>query len=223
MGDDSPLHIRTAEGVEITPAILALREYLESHSEQLLGILRSYVSKAGLGEGGAVEIVAMEVMSETIVEALSHPEKFDVDRSPQAWLLGIAINVLKRYRERQAQQHQRQSPISQLNITPDPDNALALFDKLASLNPRVFDEIAQENPENAVVNGEIEMSELAQLRIAWARLSNKEREVIQLGVQSDYSGEEMARILNINHGAARVRLHRAITRLSKLMAEIGGK
>lgn len=72
-----------------------LLEFLSEHTAPLLGTLRTYVLRLGLSRGEEVAVVALDVLQETVVEALSHADRFDATRQPMAWLLGIAVNVIQ--------------------------------------------------------------------------------------------------------------------------------
>ncbi len=222
MGDDYLAQAISTESVEITPALLALRLYLEEHADQLLGIIQTYVIKAQVQDPDGIEVVAQEVMQGTIIEALHRVDKFDPTRSPQAWFLGFAINLIKRYRSQLAKQYQRQPAVSQLNIAPDTSDVLELFDKLAALNSRAFDVLAQDSPETILENKETEAAKLNRLHWAWTYLSEKDHEIILLKMQKGYSTEQIAQALNKTPGAARVSLHRAIAKLSRIMSGNGG-
>jgi DNA-directed RNA polymerase specialized sigma24 family protein len=110
---------KTAQGVpsvasasvESTPASQAKRQlmtFLTNHSSQLLGTIRSYVLRMGLAQGQAVPDTALDVFQEVAVEALDHIDRFRLDGQPMAWLLGIAINVIKRKKVAMAKQYQRE-------------------------------------------------------------------------------------------------------------------
>ena len=73
-----------------------LMAFLMHNTEPLLGTLRSYVQRMGLARGEEVKAVALDVLQEVVVEALDHAERFNATGQPMAWLLGIAINVIKR-------------------------------------------------------------------------------------------------------------------------------
>lgn len=223
MGDDYLVEAIPAENAEMTSAVVALSLYLEDHADQLLGIIRTYVIKARLEGSDSADVIAQEVMQETIIEALRHAEKFDPHRSPQAWLLGFANNIVKRKRVEFAQLQRREPAISQLNIDPETADALELFDKLAALNSQAFDEIALENPEIVLERQQTEAANYARLRWAWNRLSEEDRAILRLKMGTDSTTEEIARTLKKSTGAVRVSLHRAIARLSRIMSGAGGQ
>src|SRR6516164_4591882 len=78
-----------------------LVDFLTDNVATLLGILRSYVQRMGLARGEEVAAVAVEVLQEVVIEALDHADRFDPTGQPMAWLLGIAINVIKRKKAEQ--------------------------------------------------------------------------------------------------------------------------
>jgi DNA-directed RNA polymerase specialized sigma24 family protein len=86
-------------GVETQPIVSKtshlLTSFIEAHAESLMGILRSYVSKRRLASNEEeVREVAVELLHEVYLEATKTSAHFDPTRSPQAWLLGIAVNIL---------------------------------------------------------------------------------------------------------------------------------
>src|SRR5512142_1414736 len=70
-----------------------LRQFLETESIDLARILRVYAWRAGLP---ADENAVGDLLDQTVVEALHHAERYDPTRSPRAWLLGIAANLVRR-------------------------------------------------------------------------------------------------------------------------------
>lgn len=202
-----------------------IRLYLQQHSDQLLGFIRAAVIKAGLTERESVESVAMEILNRTVVLALEKAHQFDSTRPAGPWLMGIANNVIKQYRGRAAKQAQREIPISHMKLTQTDDDfsdGLALFDRLAALNPHVFANIAQLDPEAMMVADEIDAAEQGQIRHAFARLSRDDQNVLRLSVINGMDGNALAQSLGIKPGAARVRLHRAIRRLGDLLSSAKG-
>jgi DNA-directed RNA polymerase specialized sigma24 family protein len=133
-----------------------------------------YVYKADFVSGQALDEMALEVLSETVVVALARAEHYDTTRSPMAWLLGIAINTVKQKRD-QYYRDQREIPVSHIKL--DPDNEMIgpadLFDRLAALDTHVFDALAVGDPEPS-------LAERQPLVAALARLSVMDREVLKL-------------------------------------------
>jgi DNA-directed RNA polymerase specialized sigma24 family protein len=91
-----------------------LRRSLEREVPALLRTSRMYVRKAGVAEGGDIASAALEVLSRVTVEALKSPGKFDPARRPTAWLLGIAVNIIRRMQRERGKAHAREVLASQL-------------------------------------------------------------------------------------------------------------
>jgi RNA polymerase sigma factor (sigma-70 family) len=55
-----------------------------------------YVLNWGLASGEAVDHEADRLLSDVVYEALQHELRYDSSRPPLAWLLGIAVNLIRR-------------------------------------------------------------------------------------------------------------------------------
>jgi RNA polymerase sigma-70 factor (ECF subfamily) len=201
----NPIDLQTA--VE-TP----LRHYLASLDQsgeglQLLNHIRFFVRKAGLeGELSAREL-AMEVFHEAVVEALRNEKRFDAERSPKLWLLGIAANVVKRRREKLFRQRKHETVAADLARPSAAAGHLTeeqLFDRLAALQ--------RPGPEREVL-GAMGVEQLL------SQLSADDRRIIELNILHEMNGNEVAQALGISPGNARVRLHRALSRLRPIWLE----
>jgi RNA polymerase sigma factor (sigma-70 family) len=170
-----------------------LRQFTSEHYTVLVNTLRLYLLKAGFTEA---EDAAYELLNEVVVEALRHAERFDCQRQPMAWLLGIAANLIRRRQTDLARRNRREPLIR--DLWRDGDQALSddeLFDRLlndGNISPP---------------SGHDMLSELLEL------LSPADQEVIKLAIEYDMSGAAVAEALHTTPGAARVRLHRALQHL----------
>jgi RNA polymerase sigma-70 factor (ECF subfamily) len=187
-----------------TAGELRLRQFLEQEAEALLGTLRFYVSRAELATTPpSVDTAARELLNDVTFEALAHADRFRPDGQPRAWLLGIAANLIKR-RQADLAKRQRREPLARdLNIAGS--DALSddeLFDRLAALSRDNLSERLEEEE---------------QVTAMLAHLSPADREVIRLAVLLELDGRALAKALDINPGAARVRLHRALRRLRETL------
>ena len=150
--------------------------------------------KLGLaGDRTAIAAVADEVLQEVVVRALSRPDAYDPGRSAHAWLLGIAVNVLRERRRQDWRERQRQplpptGTAESTELTPS-EAVLATLHDLAAEEPYRL----------------IELLELA---------SPADRRVLTLAFVERLSGPALADALGVKEGAARVRLHRAVARLA---------
>jgi DNA-directed RNA polymerase specialized sigma24 family protein len=91
-----------------------LLTFIEEQSVPLQGIICAYVQSMGLATGDAVKPVALEVMQETVIEALHHADRYDPNRRMMAWLLGIALNVIRRKKVETLKRQRRELSLSQL-------------------------------------------------------------------------------------------------------------
>ncbi|MCU0498802.1 MAG: sigma-70 family RNA polymerase sigma factor [Anaerolineae bacterium] len=166
-----------------------LADFIQIHSEELYQALRLYVWRAGFD---AIDPIAQELLSEVTIEALRHESRFDAARHPMSWILGIAVNLLKRRRQQTRRLDQREPLIRDL------------VDRSADLDE---DEILERllHPTDPI--------EQETLRPLLARLSPEDQTLIELAVIHDLNGEAIAAQLGIRPGAARMRLHRALARL----------
>jgi RNA polymerase sigma-70 factor (ECF subfamily) len=116
-----------------------------------------------------------------------------------AWLLGIAVNVIKRKKVATAKQYQREVTFGRLaTMLPEPHNEDELFDLIA---PFTLDDPDQD----------VEANEQASLILSL--VSPEDQRILRLAVLHDFEREALARELGITPVAARVRLHRALNRL----------
>lgn len=167
--------------------------------------------------GVRVTRLALEVLNETVVEALEKAARYDPSRAPKPWLLGIAANIIKRKKADRAKMNRREESVEDRLLPGDIEaqNDAELFDQIAALDPGMFEAIAQDGPE---VVFEATDSVAAMLRLIPA----EDRRVISLAVVHGLDGEALALALRIKPGAARVRLHRALKRLREALDSKGG-
>ncbi len=176
-----------------------LRTTLERESGSLLHILRHYVLRAGLATHETADTAASELLNQAAVEALDHIERLEQVREPAAWLVGIAANLIKRQREDCARLNRREPLIRDLVAWP----ASNLSDG------ELFDLVCRSVDADPV--GDIEMQE--QIERLLAHVSARDQDVLRLAILNDLSGDRLAAALQTTPGAARVRLHRALSRL----------
>lgn len=196
-----PEHRLTA----VTGAQQLLSTYIQEHSSALLGILRSYVQRMGLATGPAVSETVLEVFHETVTEALAHAARFNEDITPRAWLLGIAVNVIKRQKTARAKRSQREMSLGDLiRHYPDLPDENAMLDTL--LPP--------------VTTGPAQIVEAnEQVAALLALVSPEDQHILSLAVLEGYQHIPLAKELGTTPGTARMRLHRALQRLRAAWVE----
>jgi RNA polymerase sigma factor (sigma-70 family) len=147
--------------------------------------------KAGLARGrDAVVALAEEVLHEAIARALARAADFDPTRSAHAWLLGIAVNVL-RERRRAAGRTPALVPL---------DAPAGGADDGHSLAERLYDPHAHDD---------LRVAELLEL------VGPRDALVLRLAFVDGLRGKSLGDALGIGEGAARVRQSRAVRRLAE--------
>jgi RNA polymerase sigma-70 factor (ECF subfamily) len=164
---------------------------------QLLRHIGLFIHKAGIANELSPREIALEILSEVVVEALRAEARFDGTRSPTPWLLGIAANLVRRRREKLFALRMREKVASDL-ATPEDLTEEQLFDRLAAH--------AQAGPEEEVL-ATMGLDELL------AELAPAERQIVEMNVLHEMKAAEVAGALGITPGNARVRLHRALIKL----------
>lgn len=179
-------------------ATSALHRFLQKDIEPLQGIIRSYVIRAGLASGEAVQSVTLDILSEATLQALAHAELFATIQQPRAWFLGIVANLIKRRRVALFRQKQREFPIGMLVAATEDESESDFFDRLSRLT---------------VPGPDQEVEARAQIAELLSLASPEDRRVLRLAFLQDLNTDQLALALNVSPGAARVRLHRALHRV----------
>jgi RNA polymerase sigma-70 factor (ECF subfamily) len=185
-----------------------LRAFIETEAGRLRPTLRLYALRAGLAGPSEAGAVADDLLNEVVLEALAHAERFRPAGQPEAWLLGIAANLVRR-RQADLARRERREPLAAdlvaLDGSPDEDDP---FERLAGLAL----EDAQAGPERTLESRQA-TAELLGL------VSEDDRRVLELAVLHELNGDRLAGALGTSPGAARVRLHRALGRLRAALNE----
>jgi len=185
---------------DISAARMRLLACLSDETTVLLGTIRLYVRQLGLAQGDEAQAIALEVLQEVAVEALAHADRFMPDQRPIAWLLGIAVNVIRRRKVERAKRSHRERPLSGLIALPDS----ASLDESEILD-RVLATSAT-GPEQ-IVEADEQLDELLALA------PEEDREILQLAFLDGFNRIDLAARLGMTPGAARMRLHRALSHL----------
>lgn len=173
-----------------------LSQFLQENATRLQGIISSYVARAGVAYGEAIQVVAQEVFHEMTIEALAHADRFDLTTLPWAWLLAIALNIIKRRKAHESKRHLYELPVSEL--APTAVSELDFFDQVTRRFAPGADQV--------VVTEE-------QAREILALVSASDAHILRMAIVDGLTTEQLAHELRINQIAARVRLHRALKRL----------
>ncbi|HET8846350.1 MAG TPA: sigma-70 family RNA polymerase sigma factor [Ktedonobacteraceae bacterium] len=176
---------------------------IQEQSANLLKSIRFYVLKFGLARDATVPQVAAEILQETVIEAMAHANAYVPSKAPMAWLLGVALNMIRRKRVAQAKQSSHELPFSLL-VSKQPETS----DEDEWLGQQFF------SPENEL---EHEVETRDQVASLLALVSQEDQQVIILAMQEDFKRTGLARRLGLQPNAAGMRLHRALARLREAL------
>lgn len=138
--------------------------------------------------------VAADLLAETFAVAYERRGRFkDVGRPGGAWLYGIAAKELSHWFRKQEVEKRALRRLG-IAVPPLDDDSIARIEALAD---------ADEHK--------------AALAAALQQMSGTERDAVHLRVVGDLGYDEIAARLNCSEGAARVRVHRGLAHLNRLM------
>lgn len=167
--------------------------------EYLSRLLQSSIRRTRILPEPEIEDAAIELLQDVIVKALEIQERYP-GNDVQAWLLGIAGNLLKQ--KRQKVFNPRETAVSNL---PDSqqleESEAAFFDQFASM--------AMNDPNQYFAIRD-------QLQACLTTLSIEDQRILLLHIEYGMNLNEVAGKLAINHAAARTRFKRALDRLRKV-------
>jgi RNA polymerase sigma factor (sigma-70 family) len=173
--------------------------------ERLLRSIRVYVSRAEIAGEQSVAEIALEVFQDVVVEALRGEARYDAERNPVAWLLGIASNVVKRRREKLFRRRKGESTAAEL-ARADTMSEEDIFEGLLAANGS--------DPSKVVLSS-------MGLESLLAHLAPADRRLIELDVVFEMNAAEVGGALGITAGNVRVRRNRILTRLRNILSEQG--
>ena len=134
---------------------------------------------------------AEELANDVFVKAIRSQKSYNQDFALEAWLIGIAKNVVTDYLRKTMRRQ------------------LVPLDSIMGLIS------ANRQPEEVVVLNE----EIKELVSAMAMLRDKERQILSMKFATDLKHREIAQIIGISESHVKVTAHRALTKLKKYMKE----
>jgi RNA polymerase sigma-70 factor (ECF subfamily) len=173
-----------------------LQRFLQEHAASLQAIICGYVAKMGLATGQNVEAVAAEVFQDAALEILAHTERFHPEMQPRAWFLAIAANILKRHRARYLKRHRFEVLTSNLAQESEQDVLDQIMDARGGTG----------GPEQTLLSRE-GASELL------AMVAPQDAQLLHMALVQGWDASALGQLMGITPGAARVRVHRALSRL----------
>lgn len=181
-----------------------LRAFLHEHTAFLKKVLRVYVLRMGLVSGENVSVMVDEIFQDTILQIMTHSERFMSVQEPRAWFLAVAGNLLKRRRARQIRRERFEVLTSELALGTQALNEAELLDGLTGT--------LAEGPEKDLESRE-------QVEEMLALVSPDDARVLGLSILHDLDAQRVAGQLGISLNATRVRLHRALQRLRQAWSQ----
>lgn len=178
-----------------------LEHFIATEGDTMQPTLRMYLFRAGLATMHSIDSAMQDLWQDVVVQALNHSDRFDPNRQPKAWLLGIASNLIKRRQDEAIKREQREPLVRDMRVNQgDTMGDDDLFDLLTQAQS---DDPAQQVEAQDTINHIL------------GSLSQSDQDLIRLAVINDLNSEMLAEALGIKAGTVRVRLHRALNRLRK--------
>lgn len=206
---ETPAALSPAHGLTSGLTSDDLHQLFEQNMEYLRGVLRGYVSRSGLAAGAEVDEVALEVLSETFLQAERSRHSFDASRAlPIAWVQGVASNIIKGRLRQKARMRE-----TQLSDQAHDDEARS--------DEEQFDHLARIAGQGREASVEMRVEAEADLRELMALVSPDDALVLQLSFEEDLDGVAVAQRLGVSHAAARQRQCRALSRLKREVHRAG--
>lgn len=181
-----------------------LEQLIERERPALLRTLRYYALRAGLASSRNADEMAEELLNEVVFEAFRTADRLKPDVHPHPWLLGIAVNLVKR-KQVEIAKRERREPLMR-DLLPEIEVALSdeeLFDQLPVLTAGLMDRLEVKHDIDDLL----------------ACVSRSDGDLLRLAFFHDLNREALAKALNLSPSAARMRLHRALSRLRSALAE----
>jgi RNA polymerase sigma factor (sigma-70 family) len=181
-----------------------LQKFLQDNAVPLQTILCGYVVKMGLASGAAVTNVAAEVFQDAAMETLAHADRFNPEMQPRAWFLAIAANILKRHRASYAKRYKFEVSLG----------GMASKSELAS-EQDVLDLImptTEAGPEQTLERNEA-VHELLNM------VSPEDARLLNMTFIQGWDATALGQSIGVSPGAARVRIHRALSRLREALRQ----
>lgn len=184
---------------ELIQASKLLRRGTPESVEEAIGLLQNTVFSFSMRVCGQRED-AEDTMQDVLLGSLKHLAQLKKPEELAAWLYTVTRNRCRRMRRGHVVDSRR---ITLEELIPDQDELRQLL-------------LASENPETDVLRAE----QQNHLHEAVLRLPPTLRLVLVLHDMEELDSEEVARILGLQTGTVRVRLHRARLALRKEMARV---
>lgn len=175
-----------------------LQRFLQENAVHLQTILGGYVAKMGLASGPGIEAVAAEVFQDAVLETLAHADRFNPEMQPRAWFLAIAANILKRHRAGYAKRYKFEVLVGSLANRYEDESEQDVLDRIM--------QAGAPGPEQTLASRET-------VRELLALVSPEDARLLNMALLEGWDASALGTHLGITPGTARVRVHRALSRL----------
>lgn len=177
-----------------------LQRFLQENARQLQNILCGYVVKMGLASGENVELVAAEVFQDAVLETLAHAERFNPNMQARPWFLAIAANILKRHRADYLKRYRFEVLTGDLARQTPEESVGDVLDQMMGTRG------GTSGPEQTVIARE-------SARELLALVAPEDAQLLHMALVQGWDASALGQLMGITPGAARVRVHRALSRL----------
>lgn len=177
-----------------------LQQFLQDNATSLQGIICRYVAKMGLASGDSVAMVAAEVFQDAVLETLAHADKFNPEMQARAWFLAIAANILKRHRTSYAKRYSFEVLTGSLARQSSQESEQDMLDQIMSYGG------GTPGPEQDFLASE-------GVREMFALVSQEDAQLLNMALIQGWDASALGALMHTTPGAARVRVHRALSRL----------
>ncbi len=172
----------------------------------VIRVIKQFGDKLGKScDRNSIEAIAKEILHETVETALKKADKFDPNRSPRFWLLGIATKKIQRWQRQQTQQNERMMPIAELPLAR----------KIRQQNS----EIISEEEILGILYESSNSSDPEMLEYLLSLVNDSYREVLKFVFVDALDGESLAAALGTTVGTAYTKKSRAIAQLRQAYAQ----
>ena len=186
------------QGASSSRARTYLQHFLQNNAANLQATIGGYVARMGLASGPAIETVAAEVFQDAVVETLAHAERFNPEMQPRAWFLAIAANILKRHRASYARRYKFEVLVGNLASKTELESEQDVLDRIM--------QASAQGPEQTLAGRET-VRELLSL------VSSDDARLLKMALIEGWDASALGEQMGITPGAARVRVHRALSHL----------
>ena len=190
----------TGEGqdADTSQARAYLQRFLQDNASHLQVILRGYVAKMGLGSGDAIETIAADVFQDAVIETLAHADRFHLEMQPRVWFLAIAANILKRHRASYAKRSRFEVLVGNLTSKSELESEQDVLDLIIP---------------STTVGPEQMLERRESVHEMLALVSTEDAHLLNMVVIEGWDANALSTLMGVTPGAARVRVHRALSRL----------